>query len=175
MTEAKIPPVVRRLQSIAANLGKAHAAGTKDAEAREDGLVLVEGISVAMAVRRLNQLAEDILADVEEAPPVFDEDKLPTLTAIAEECAQEFGVTRAAMFTGTRSSGRRATARHAYFFIARRLFQRRKSYTVMIRVIGLKDHSSAIHGFRTAASRYETDPAFFASIKAIEARLKGAA
>lgn len=174
MTEANIPTVVQRLRCIASHLELAHAAGVKDAEARkEEGLVLVEGISVAMGVRRLNQLAQDILAGVEEAPPVFDEDKLPTLTTIAEECAQQFGVSRPAMFKGTRSSGKRARARHAYFFIARRLYLGRKSYPVMVRVIGLKDHSSAIHGFRTGASLYETDPEFFAAIRAIEARLKG--
>jgi hypothetical protein len=175
MTESNVPPAARRLQAITAPLDKAYVAAARDAEARGDGVVLVEGVSVAMALKRLNQLVYDMLFGVEDPPPVFDEAKLPTLATIAKECAATFNVPFEAMKKPNRSGGRRADARRAYFFISRRIYGPAKSYPVIASVIGLKDHSSAIHGFRTGASLYETNREFCLAVRAIEARLKDAA
>lgn len=168
-----IPVAAARLQSIIGPLLKAHSTAVSEAEGLPDGMVLVEGITVAMAIKRLQQLAQDMIDGSEDAPAVFPDQQRPPLAKIAETCADMFGVSMQEMKTPHRTGGLTYTARQAYFLISKRVHGSGRSYPQIAGAVGLKNHTSAIHGFRTGHSMYQTNREFYGAVKAIEKRLMG--
>ena len=175
MTEEKPPrhPAATRIIAITDALAKAHKLGVEAAEGSDDGIVLVEGTSVALAIRRLIELEKDIDAGIEDCPPVFADKKPPTLSRIAQECAATFRLPIAQMTCQSprRGKGQLKNARRAYCYLARKLHGESKSYPQIARVIGLTDHTSVIHNYRTAMMALEIDRDFYLLVRAIEKAL----
>lgn len=80
------------------------------------------------------------------------------------EVALAFGVTEVELISATRTRPL-VTPRHAAMFILRERFG--LSWRCIAITLGCSDHTSAMHGYRSARSKMDESPAYKATIKAL--------
>jgi hypothetical protein len=165
------PPAAKRLASITHDLEVAKNAAVADSRIQGTSTYQMDIKAVGLALTRLHALIDDMIAGVEESPPVIDMISPPKLFEILQAVTESFGVAECELKSPSRA--RRFTyPRHAFIWIARRVYpaigekpnglrsarsQNEKSWSQFANAIGRADHTTAIHSFFASEKLMQED------------------